>query len=136
MRIASLLTFPVLAGSALLALATGCKKETDPRVHPDLAFKTGAGYVAADDTVPQQDTLKIGAIIDKTEDPLISLNVSRAYDGGGSSTIEDISLTGQEHVEHDVRIITRAQAGTEKYSFAVLDRDGNVTLKSITLTVQ
>lgn len=124
------------ASFAVMTLGTSCEKETDPRVHPDLAFRTDTGYVAADDTVAQQDTLKIGAIIDKTEDPLISLNVSRAYDGGASVTIEDLSLTGQTHVEHDVQVITRAQAGTEKYSFAVLDRDGNVTLKSILLTVQ
>lgn len=121
---------------AVLQLATSCEKETDPRVHPSLTFRSDTGYVAADDTVSQQDTLMIGAIIDKTEDPLISLNVSRAYDGGASATIEDISLTGQTHVEHDVQVITRAQTGSEKYNFAVLDRDGNVTLKSILLTVQ
>lgn len=123
-------------GAALLLLASACKKETDPRVHPDLTFRSGAGYLSTNDTVGQQDTLHIVAIIDKTEDPLVSLNVSRSYDGGASTTIEDISLTGQTHVEHAVQVITRAQAGTEKYNFAVLDRDGNVTLKSILLVVQ
>ena len=76
MRIAII---PGLLFGALL-LAAGCKKETDPRVHPSLAFKSSVGYTSADDSVPQQDTLKIGAVIDKTEDPLISMNITRTYD--------------------------------------------------------
>lgn len=127
----------ILLGSvALLLIVAGCKKDTDPRVHPDLSFKTTAGYTFADDTVPQQDTLLVGVVIDKTEDPLVSLNVGRAYDSNASVTIQDIPLTGQEHVERDIQLITRAQAGHEKYTFSVLDRDGNITTKGFTLTVQ
>lgn len=120
---------------AALLLAAGCKKETDPRVHPSLAFKSSVGYTSADDSVPQQDTLKIGAVIDKTEDPLISMNITRTYDSAPSVSLQDVPLTGQEHVEYDFPLITRAQAGTEKYTFSVLDRDGNITSKTIALTV-
>ena len=131
MRIAII---PGLLFGALL-LAAGCKKETDPRVHPSLTFKSSVGYTAADDSVPQQDTLKIGAVIDKTEDPLISMNITRTYDSDPSLSLQDVSLTGQEHIEYDFSLITRAQAGTEKYTFSVLDRDGNITSKTIALTV-
>lgn len=120
---------------AIVLMAASCKKETDPRVHPSLTFKTSAGYIYQDDTVPLNDTLKIGAVIDKTEDPLISLNITRTYDTDPSVSIEDVELTGNEHVEHDLQVITRNQAGTEKYTFSVLDRDGNITTKTIALTV-
>lgn len=127
---------PILYVIGAIALLVGaCKKQTDPRVHPSLTFKTSAGYTYADDTVPQQDTLKIGAVVDKTEDPLISLNIGQTYDNAAATTIENLSIAGQEHVEHDLQVITRHQAGTEKYTFSVLDRDGNITTKSITFTV-
>jgi hypothetical protein len=123
-----------LCGIALLANA--CKKETDPRVHPSLTFKTGTGYVSENDTMQVNDTLLIGAVIDKTEDPLISLNITRTYDSEASVSIQDVSLTGNEHVEHDHQVITRGQPGLERYTFSVLDRDGNITTKTIALTVQ
>ena len=131
MRIAN--TF--LTGTLVLALLTGCRKETDPRVPPSMSFRTGNGYTSGNDTVPPADTLLIGVVIDKTEDPLIALNVSVAYDGAGSSTVENLSISG-EHVEHDQQVITRAQAGSEEWIFSVTDRDGNITTRSLTLTVQ
>lgn len=118
-----------------LLFAGGCKKETDPRVHPDMVFKTGAGYTSADDTVGTSDSLRIGVIITKTEDPLIALNVSVAYDGGGGSTVHNQSISG-EHVEYDHELVTRDQTGVEEWIFSVTDRDGNITTKSIKLTVQ
>lgn len=127
---------PVAAvGAVLLLLVGGCKKETDPRVPPDMVFKTGAGYTSMDDTTGTSDTLKIGVIITKTEDPLIALNVSVAYDGGGQSTVHNQSISG-EHVEYDHQVITRDHTGSEKWIFSVTDRDGNITTRSITLTVQ
>ncbi|MCB0808833.1 MAG: hypothetical protein R2810_16025 [Flavobacteriales bacterium] len=131
MRIAN--TF--LTGTLVLALLAGCKKETDPRVPPSMSFRTGSGYTSGNDTVPPADTLLIGVVIDKTEDPLIALNVSVAYDGAGSSTVENLSISG-EHVEHDQQVITRAEAGSEEWIFSVTDRDGNITTRSLTLTVQ
>lgn len=130
-----------IAGTALwvtglmLVLAAGCKKEEDPRVPPAMSFKTGAGYTSADDTVGMEDTLLIGVIIDKTEDPLTSLNISRAYDGGGSTTLENVPIS-TDHFEYDREVITRAQAGSERYTFSVIDRDGNITTRSLLLTVQ
>lgn len=120
---------------AIGLMAGSCKKETDPRVHPSLTFKTTEGYTYQDDSVAMNDTLKIGAVIDKTEDPLISMNITRTYDTDPSVSIEDVGLTGSEHVEHDLQVITRNQAGIEKYTFSVLDRDGNITTKTIALTV-
>ncbi len=129
--------FPSLLLVALFAvpLLFSCKKDTDPRVHPAMVFKTGPGYTSANDTVPMQDTLTIGVIIDKTEDPLIALNVSVSFDGASSSTVHNEDLSG-DHVEYDQQVITRDQAGSENWIFSVTDRDGNITTKNILLTVQ
>ncbi|MCB9193266.1 MAG: hypothetical protein H6597_01925 [Flavobacteriales bacterium] len=100
-----------------------------------MSFKTGAGYTSSNDTVGLRDTLLIGVIIDRTEDPLTALNVSVAYDGGSSSTVHNEDLSG-DHVEYDQQVITRDQAGSEKWIFSVIDRDGNITSRDLTLTVQ
>jgi hypothetical protein len=135
MNTSSLIRIPAMIATAAIIVFAGCKKEEDPRVPPAMSFKTGAGYTSADDSVGTEDTLLIGVIIDKTEDPLIALNVSVAYDGGGSSTVHNQDISG-EHVEYDHQVITRAQTGTEKWIFSVTDRDGNITTKSLLLTVQ
>lgn len=117
------------------ALGMACRKETDPRVPPAMAFRTGPGHTAANDTVGMSDTLLIGVIIDRTEDPLIALNVSVAYDAGGSTTVRNVPLSG-EHVEVEETVVTRDQAGTERWIFSVTDRDGNVTTRDLILWVQ
>jgi hypothetical protein len=125
----------LVAVISVAAVLAACKKEKDPRVPPSMSFKTGTGYTSANDTVGLQDTLLIGVIIDKTEDPLIALNVSVAYDGAASTTVHNQDLSG-DHVEYDQQVITRDQSGSENWIFSVTDRDGNITTKNIVLTVQ
>lgn len=125
-----LLLLGLVAGSVM-----ACRKETDPRVPPAMVFRTGPGYTAMNDSVSLSDTLLIGVIIDRTEDPLIALNISVAYDGAGSTTVRNVPLNG-EHVEVDEVVATRAQAGTERWIFSVTDRDGNVTTRDLLLWVQ
>lgn len=116
-----------------------CKKEVDAHIPPDVVFKTGAGYTSADATVGLQDTLLVGIVATKTEDDLKSYNVSYAYDGASSTTtFYNYLMTETEHTgySHDVEIITRNQAGSEKWVFSIVDRDGNITQKTIVLSVQ
>ena len=124
---------------ALIAVLASCKKDEDPREPPDLEFKTGGSYTSADATVGQGDSILVGIEATKTEDELQNFNVSYAYDGATTTTtyLND-PLTGaeEEFYETDVTFVTRNQAGTEKWSFTITDRDGNITTKAITLTVQ
>lgn len=121
--------------SASLAFSS-CKK--DEHIPPNITFKTTAGYTSADATVAQGDAILFGIDVQKTEDELSTFDVSVSFDGGSASSIqtEAISGTEQDGFDRDVNITTRNQAGTEKYTFTVTDRDGNITQKSITLTVQ
>ncbi len=125
---------------ALVALVfVSCKKEEDAHIPPAVSFKTGAGYTSGDATVGLQDTLLVGITATKTEDDLKSYNVSYAYDGATTTTtFYNYLMNESEYTSysHDVEIVTRNQAGTEKWVFSIVDRDGNITQNTITLTVQ
>ena len=53
------------------------------------------------------------------------------------TTIEQLDLTGSQgdNLETDVVITTRDQAGTEKYTFTVTNRDGIINQVVVVLTV-
>lgn len=129
-----------ILATLILVSATlmSCKKNVDPHIPPDVVFNTGAGYVYADGSAGLNDTLLVELTATKTEDDLKSFNVSVAYDGASTTTtfyneiIEAAEYTG---FTRQVEIITRNQAGTEEWIFSVVDRDGNITQKSFTLTV-
>lgn len=122
---------------AVLALAYSCEK--DKRVPPALELKSGSGYVYTDTTLGLQDTFKVSVKATKTEDELNTFNVSYAYDGASTTTTsQNITLSKSQYngYENDFSLVTRNQAGKEKWVFTVTDRDGNVTNKSVTITVK
>jgi len=122
---------------AVTLAVVSCEK--DKHVPPDVSFKTGTGYTAADATVAQGVAIMVGFVADKTEDELKTFNVSHAFDGATTTTTDTtITLTSaqEDHYENDYMFTTRSQAGTEKYTFTITDRDGNISQKSLTLTVQ
>lgn len=114
---------------------TACKE--DEREPPEVEFKTGSGYTFANATVGQGDSLMVGITATKTEDELMSYNVSYAYDGATTTTTsQNFSIPdGVDTYDKDVTIVTRSQAGSERWVFTVTDRDGNITTKEFTLTV-
>lgn len=133
--------FILLAFLALLI--AGCKKKTssmpvDPRVPPQLDLKTRAIYVYKDTTVTRQDTLLFGIVVTKTEDNLTSLNCSVAFDGSSTtSTFFNHTMSSSEYSGYskDVTYYVRNQAGSEKVTISIVDRDGNITKKSVVVTV-
>ncbi len=125
---------------AFLFTSAACKKKkVDPHVPPDVRLKTDAPYTSTDKSLNKKDTILVGIVVTKTEDDLKSYNVSYFYDGIATGTtyynyfMADNEKTGYEK---DIKISTRNQAGTEKWVFTIIDRDGNMTQKTITLNVQ
>jgi len=122
-----------------LTLLAACKKEVDPHIPPDVVFKTTTGYTYADASLGLQDTILVGITATKTEDDMKSYNVSYAYDGATTTTtFYNYLLDATEYTSytHDIQLVTRNQAGTERWVFSIVDRDGNITQKTINLTVQ
>lgn len=129
---------------ALVLIGASCKKKStssagvDPRVPPEMTFKTGGKYVSADKTVNKLDTVLVGVIVTKTEDNLTSFNASVSYDGSTTtSSFFNHHLSSLEYESYivDVTYYVRNQAGKETLTYTIVDRDGNITKKTIVLTV-
>ncbi|MCW3077472.1 MAG: hypothetical protein JWO32_2081 [Bacteroidetes bacterium] len=125
---------------ACMFLCLNCKKKkVDPHVPPDVTFKTGGKFISGDVTRLKNDTMMVGITATKTEDNLKSYNISVAYDGASTTTTKFNYLMLESEYEwysHDYQLITRNQTGSERWVFSIVDRDGNITQKTINITVQ
>lgn len=121
------------------AAVSSCKDEDEGKL-PNISFKSGGGYTSADKTVSQGDTVTVGITASKAEDKdvLKTFDASRSYDSGANQSFLNESLSGGsgDNYSKDVQIIARNQAGTEKYTFTVINRDGLTNSISLTLTVK
>ena len=129
----------ILCLSALLIFTMASCKKDEGRL-PDISFKTGTGYTSADAILAKNAALKIGINAAKTEeeDVLKTFNISVSYDGAPSTTIysETIPAAQEDNYSYDLVKNTRDQAGTEKYTFTITNRDGLVNTVALTITVQ
>lgn len=131
---------PLIFGIILISFfgLSSCRKNKDAHIPPNVVFKTDVGYTSANATVAQGDTILVGIKATKTEDDLKSYNASYAYDGASTTTtFYNYLLNSAEYnyYEKDLQLIMRNQAGTEKWVFSIVDRDGNITQLSLTFTV-
>ncbi|MEY4875977.1 MAG: hypothetical protein RL708_1126 [Bacteroidota bacterium] len=133
------LTITTLIISA--TIFSSCKK--DAHKPPVVEFKTGSGLhtVLGNnlDTIARNTTITIGLKVTKVEDELKSINVSVAYDGSTNTT--SIYNANTSHSQYDGfedsrPITTRNQAGIEKFTFAVVDFDGNIGTAVFTAVVK
>ena len=106
---------------------------------PNIALKTGPDYISSNSTVDKEEVVVFGITASKAEkkDPLKKFNVSVSFDGGDNTTLiqKDLDSSQGDNFDEDVEITTRNQAGTEKYTFTVTNRDGLINQVTITLTV-
>ena len=79
----------------------------------------------------------MGITASKSEDKdvLKTFDASQVNDGGASTSIASETLTGAnaDNFSKDVTITTRNVAGTEKFTFTVVNKDG--LKNSVTLTL-
>ena len=113
--------------------------EKDKMVPPTIDFLSGSGYISADAHIALNTNFKIGVDAKRTEskDDLKTFVVTKSYDGGAETTIDNVTLATAQAGEFmkDYNLTTRNMAGVEKYTFTVTNRDGLITTKSITITV-
>lgn len=123
---------------SLFLISASCKRKVDKHIPPDVSFKSGGNYVDGDRTVHKKDTILVGITATKTEDDLKSYNVSYYYDGAskGTTFFNYVMTSGEANsYSKDIKIGARDQVGSEKWVFSIVDRDGNITQKTILLTV-
>ena len=85
--------------------------------------------------MPLGDTLRVGVRIRRGDDRLSSFKVISVYDGGPETTHDSLGIT-TDTLAYDKEIHLRAQPGTERWTFWVQERDGDVIRRSLTFTVQ
>ena len=117
---------------------SSCDK--DKGILPFINFKTTAGYTSANATIARNTAFLVGIDAAKSEgnDILKTFTASVVFDASTtSSTIYSETLTPAQgdNYSKDLPITTRNQAGTEKYSFTVTNKDGLVNTISLTITV-
>lgn len=130
--------------SAILTIAvmsfTFASCEKDAGKLPNISFKTGGSYTSADATIAQNTAATIGISASKAEnkDVLTKFTITRSYDGANAETVFTKDLSGGEgdNYAYDYSLTTRSQAGTEMYTFTVVNKDGLTNNVSLTLTVQ
>jgi hypothetical protein len=117
-----------------------CKKEEDEGLLPTISFNTGGNYTSASKTVGMNEAVVVGINAAKSEDEdvLKKFTAKVSYNGGTDSILntQDLSGSNGDNFAYDQAIMTRNVAGTEKYTFTVVNRDGLVNSVELTLTVQ
>jgi hypothetical protein len=130
--------FSTLAIASSLVYFASCDK--DEGKLPNIAFKNTSGYVSANTTVKKDTVVLIGINASKSEDKDVLTNFTGtvSYNGGSDSTLVTESLSGSsgDSYSKDIVVHTHNAAGSEKYTFTVINKDGLKNTVSLTLTVQ
>ena len=125
-----------IAGTLVMS---GCGDDggTDPDPKPTLNFLGGSEYVSDNTTLPVNTNFKVG-IEASHESRIDKLEISVSYNGGPrvspvgcnmcDSTINSKTLSAVYNG------VTNNIAGKEKWYFSVVDKNGNKTEKSFTIT--
>jgi hypothetical protein len=128
--------FPLLLATSVVLFLAACERDEDePNVTPTIAFVQESGYTWANDTVGTTDTLKVGVRVARGTNGLDLFKVTVVYDNGPEQTVDSVAI-GSDDLEYEKTIITRAEPGTELWRFNVIESDGDLIRRSITLTVQ
>ncbi|MBK9760110.1 MAG: hypothetical protein IPO90_09100 [Flavobacteriales bacterium] len=121
----------------LFALITSCEKDNavDGSSAADITFRNDSGYTFTNDTVGLSDTLRIVMIAAEGTDPLELFVLHVSYDGDPAIGTDTADINVNPYM-FDKQVITRSVPGTEKWTFGVIEGDGDRTQRSITLVTQ
>ena len=127
----------LVASVVVVLLFTGCKRdeENGSSLNPTIEFRTDSSYTFRNDTLGVSDTILVGVLIRKGDDRLRTFKVLSTYDNADPLTTDSFNMT-EDTLAFDKTIITRSQAGIEKWTFWVQENDGDVIKRSLTFTVQ
>ena len=121
-----------------LAIIIGCTKDGTLPDHnsqaASIVFRTDSGYFHQDMHADTLDTLPVRMTATRGDDPMVRFRLMVSYDDS-AARVTDTAVISASPFTFERRIVTRAQHGTEKWTFNIYEGDGDVTRRSITLTV-
>ena len=124
------------AFALVLLLALSCKKEegTPASSGVSITFRTDSGFTYLGDTVPQGDTLRVGAIITEGSGDLERFYLAIKLDAGPDTGLDTVDVSTDPFTYEAVHV-TRSQAGTEQLIFIAEEEDGDRTTRRLTFVV-
>lgn len=123
---------------APLVLLIACTKDGTVPDHSgqaaSIAFRIDTGYFYQDMHADTLDTLSVRMTATRGDDPMVRFRLTVSYDDSAARLTDTAVITASPFV-FERHIVTRAQHGTEKWTFNIYEGDGDLTKRSITLTV-
>ena len=122
--------------TATAALFTSCAKDEDPtEQNPTVNFKGGAAYVSADATLPAGSDFTIGinaASNTESNAKLVKFTVVRTFNNLPTTVLDSTMDASSLNFENTYQVKT--EAGAERWTFEVTDKDGNKSSVSLNIT--
>ncbi len=123
--------------SSLLFLSCEPEKEDNsPKSSPTINYRADSSFTGTNDTVGQGDTVRFGVTVIKGTDDMAAFLVRVAFDGQSAYEQRDSIAIQSDTIYFEKQIVTRNQAGSEKWMFGLQEVDGDNYFRPITLTVQ
>lgn len=121
---------------SLFAVFASCQKDEGTPVASGVSieFRTDSGHTSMSDTVPQGDTLRIGAIITEGTDALERFYLSVSFDSATAVGQDTVNVDSNPFHYEAVHVI-RHQPGSEQVIFTVEEPDGDRTTRRLTFIV-
>lgn len=135
MNMRKIALFLMLATAA--SVFTACNKEEEPTDKaPTIAFKGGAGYTSADATLPAGSTTTVGILATANANSnakLVRFKVTRTFNNV-PEVVLDSTLANLSTFTMDGTIEVRREAGSERWTFEIVDKDGQSASVSLSIT--
>src|ERR1044072_561321 len=129
----------VIVCICILFTLASCEK--DEGKLPDLSFKTGPGYISANDTIAGDSTFTVGINAAKTEDEdyLKQFTISQSINDSPTYIVRQVTLSGGDRDKFATDFVTSLSPihrQKNRFSFTISNRDGLVNQLELVLYVK
>lgn len=122
---------------AVASVFTSCTKDEEPTDKaPTIAFKGGAGFISADANLPAGSQVMVGILATANANSnakLVRFKVTRTFNNV-PEVVLDSTLANVSSFSMDGQIDVRKEAGSERWTFEIVDKDGQSASVSLNIT--
>ncbi|MEJ5301868.1 MAG: hypothetical protein HPY80_06565 [Bacteroidales bacterium] len=135
MKMRRIALFLLLA--ATTSVFTACTKDEESTDKaPTIAFKGSAGFISSDATLPAGSTTMVGIMASanaNTNSKLVRFKVTRTFNNV-PEVVVDSTLANLSTFSIEGQIDVRREAGSERWTFEIVDKDGQSASLSLNIT--
>ncbi|MEW6134807.1 MAG: hypothetical protein AB1583_03735 [Bacteroidota bacterium] len=123
--------------AATTSVFTACTKDEESTDKaPTIAFKGSAGFISSDATLPAGSTTMVGIMASanaNTNSKLVRFKVTRTFNNV-PEVVVDSTLANLSTFSIEGQIDVRREAGSERWTFEIVDKDGQSASLSLNIT--